>query len=208
VASPTQPTHDLWRASWDFPAKGEVVLPHARLAPRGPAPVPRGTRPLRVAFVGLPATHKGWPVFRELAVRFADDPRYRFLHFGTRGIGGLPIEHHAVTVTAETPKAMQQALEAAQVDAVLVWPLCRETFSFTAYEAAAAGAAVLTNPDSGNVAAFVAGGRHGRVLLDEAGLIELFETGEVLELARAHRGASLYDLKFSGLTVDLLERAA
>jgi hypothetical protein len=206
VVSPSQPTLDLWRASWNFPTRGEVVLPHAKLVKRTPAPAAEG--PFRLGFAGITAAHKGWPVFLALALRFEGDPRYAFIHFGARGIGGLPIEHRPATVTAQAPKAMQQALEAAQLDAVLVWPLCRETFSFTAYEAVAAGAAVLTNPDSGNVAAFVTGGGHGRVLADEARLIELFETGGVLQLARANRKASLYDLKFSGLTVDLLERAA
>jgi hypothetical protein len=206
VVSPSKPTLDLWRAAWKFPTRGHVVLPHARLARRGPAPAAAG--PFRLGFAGVTAAHKGWPVFRELALRFQGDPRYEFIHFGARGIGGLPIAHQAVTVTAQAPKAMQQALEAAHVDAVLVWPLCRETFSFTAYEAVAAGAAVLTNPDSGNVAAMVIAGGHGEVLADEAALIALFESGEVLGLARAARRAMLYDLKFSGLTVDLLERAA
>ena len=89
------------------------------------------------------------------------------------------------------------------IDAALVWPLCRETFSFTAYEAAAAGAAVLTNPDSGNVATFVAEGGHGRVLADEAALIALFESGEALELARAARRPTLYGLDFGALTAEL-----
>jgi hypothetical protein len=207
VVSPSQPTLDLWRAAWPFPTKDEIVLPHARLVERGPAPIPRGARPLRVAFVGLPAAHKGWPVFRDLALRFADDPRYEFIHFGLRAVGGRSVGFEPVRVTAEKPNAMQQALETAAVDAVLVWPLCRETFSFTAYEAVAAGAAVLTNADSGNVAAFVQGGGHGRVLADEAQLHELLASGEILALSRAARKASLYELKFSGLTVELIEKA-
>jgi hypothetical protein len=99
---------------------------------------------------------------------------------------------------------MQRALAAARIDAALVWPLCRETFSFTAYEAVAAGAAVITNPDSGNVAAFVRGGGHGEVVADEAALAALFESGEVLALARARRKPPLYELAFSAMTVDLL----
>jgi hypothetical protein len=113
-----------------------------------------------------------------------------------------------VTVTDDRPLAMQAAVEAAQVDVALIWPLCRETFSFTAYEAVAGGAAVITGPDSGNVAAFVGDGGHGRVLADEAALAELFASGAALELARARRRPKLYDLAFSGLTVDLLEGPA
>ena len=94
-------------------------------------------------------------------------------------------------------------------DAVMVWPLCRETFSFTAYEAAASGAAVITGPDSGNVAAFAADPAMGCVLESEAALVDAFVSGEILELARGRRGAQLYDIAYSGMTGELLaERAA
>jgi hypothetical protein len=173
------------------------------LSPRGPAAA-GAEGPFRLAFAGMPAEHKGWPVFRELAVRFADDPRYAFSHLGGRGVPGLPMAFRQTNATAADPQAMRAAIEAEAADAVLVWPLCRETFSFTAHESVAAGAAVLTNPDSGNVAAFVAEGGHGRVLPDEAALIRLFETGEALALARASRRPLAYDLRYSAMTADLL----
>jgi hypothetical protein len=203
VVSPSETTLAFWRDAWAFPAKGERVEPHATLVPRGPAPA-AGRGPFRLAFAGMPAAHKGWPVFRELALRFAGDRRYEFLHLGARGVGGLPIGFEAVRVTSARPRAMQEALEAARADAVLVWPLCRETFSFTAYEAVAAGAAVLTHSDTGNVAAFVEAGAHGRVLADEAALLDLFETGAVRALSRARRKPSLYKLEFSDMTAGLL----
>ena len=203
VVAPSQPTLDLWRASWDFPVAGTLVHPHARLRSRGAAPAPPAGRPFRLAYAGLPAAHKGWPVFRDLALRLADDPRYEFLHLGLRSTPGLPVRFVEVAAGPENPRAMQQALEAAEADAVLVWPLCRETFSFVAYEAVAAGCAVITGPDSGNVAAFVRDGGHGAVL-DEAALAEAFESGEVLKLGRATRRPALYDLDFGALTADLL----
>ena len=208
VASPSQPTLDLWKASSAYPAAHEVVLPHARLVARGPAPKPAAERPLRIAYAGMPAAHKGWAVFRALVERFADDPRYAFHHFGGRPVAGLPVTFHKVTVTEARPRAMQQAIEAAEADVALVWPLCRETFSFVACEAVAAGAAVVTNPDSGNVAAFVRDGGHGLVLPDEAALAAALESGEIAALSRARRAPMLYDLAFSGLTVDLLEAGA
>jgi hypothetical protein len=145
--------------------------------------------------------------FRDLARRFAGDPRYAFLHLATATERGLPIEFHEVAVTQADPGAMRAALERLSVDMAVIWSLCRETFSFTAYETAAAGAAVLTNPDSGNVAAFVRAGGHGLVLPDEAALGELFASGEILELARARRPARLYDMIYSGLSADLLHEA-
>lgn len=204
VVSPSEPTLALWRERWSYPAKGEVVLPHARLVARGPAPVSRKARPLRLAYVGFPAAHKGWPIFRELALRHAADPRYQFLHLGMSKVAGLPAEFHEVVVTEAHPRRMQERLETLEVDAVLIWPLCRETFSFTAYEAAAAGCAVITGPDSGNVQAFVRETGLGRVLPDEAALAAAVESGALAELSRGRRKPMLYDLAFSAMTVDLL----
>jgi hypothetical protein len=210
VAAPSAAALDTWRGAGGGgrTAVASIIHPHARLAPRaGPSPG-REPGPFRFAYVGLPAPHKGWPVFRELALKFGRDPRYRFLHLGLGGEPGLPVESRPVTVTADAPDAMRQAVEALQVDAALIWPLCRETFSFTAHEAAAGGAAVVTNPDSGNVAAFVADGGFGRMLADEAALDEAFASGEILALSRDARRPPLFDLVYSGLSADLVGDAA
>ncbi|HEY8003147.1 MAG TPA: hypothetical protein VIE16_02910 [Phenylobacterium sp.] len=208
VVSPSQPTLDLWTESSAYPAAGKAILPHARLVERGPAAATPADRPLRIAYAGMPTAHKGWEIFRDLVARHADDPRYHFLHLGGRTVPRLPLEFHKVTVTDQAPRAMQQAIERCEVDAVLIWPLCRETFSFLAYEAVAAGAAVIAGPDSGNVAAFVEAGGHGLVLTGEDALAAAFEGGELAGLARARRKPQLYDLAFSALTVDLLEGQA
>ena len=205
VVSPSQPTLDLWRRAWSFPAKAAIVHPHAQLSERGDAPHAPADRPLRIAFAGMPTTHKGWQVFAQLVGALRDDGRYQFLHLGGRTPGDLPVAFHKVVVTEARPKAMQDTMERLEVDAVLLWPLCRETFSFTAYEAVAAGAAVITGPDSGNIAAFVEASGQGRVFPDEAALAAAFERGDIAALSRAARRPKLYDLAFSGLTVDLIE---
>jgi hypothetical protein len=142
-------------------------------------------------------------LFQALANRHVDDERYEFLHLGMRPTTTAAARFQPVAVTPATPRAMRDALETAEVDVVLAWSICRETFSYVAYEAAAAGAAVITGPDSGNVAAFVDETGHGWVLPDEAALWAAFETGEVLQLARGRRRPMLYDLDFSALTLDL-----
>ncbi len=208
VAAPSQAALDTWLRGARLPAVRTTVAPLARLVPRGAAPLgaPAGAeRPFRLAFPGLPSPLKGWPVFRELVLRFAEDPRYEFLHLARDPAAGLPLTFHPVTVTEDDPKAMQDALEALGADAVMVWSLCRETFSFTTHEAAAAGAAILTGPDSGNVAAFVEATGLGEVIANEAALFELFESGEIARLARARRAPVLADLAYSRLTIDLLD---
>ena len=208
VVAPSQSAYDTWRGATTAPqAVLHRIHPHAMLVPASKPPTPTGPGPLKVAFLGMPSPHKGWPAFTALAERFAQDPRYAFVHLGSAESPGSPVAFHRVSVSADAPLAMRQEMEALEVDVAVLWSLCRETFSFTAYEAAAMGAAVLTGPDSGNVAAFVTEGGHGRVLADEAALADLFESGEALELARAVRAAPTYDLVFSALTVDLLGAA-
>jgi hypothetical protein len=203
AAAPSEHALQAWRAGWSFPAAGAVVHPNATLVPRAAQPAWRTEGPLRFAFLGLPMPLKGWPIFRDLALKHAGDPRYEFLHLGQQPQAGLPIGFHPVQATHDRPRAMQEALEALQVDAALIWPLCQETFSFTAYEAAAAGAAILTGPDSGNVAAFVAATGLGQVLPDEASLEALFHTGAALQLAQHIRKPSTTDIKLSNMTMDL-----
>ncbi len=208
VAAPSQSVYDLWRARTTArPDQPHVIAPLARLVPR-PAPEgPLRDGPLRVAFLGMPSPHKGWPAFQALAERFAGDPRYEFWHLASRPVKGARLAFKEVSVTLETPRAMLDTLETLQIDVAVLWSLCRETFSYTAHETVAAGAAILTRPDSGNIAAFVAQGGHGRVLSDEAQLTGLFESGEVLALARGRRSPQHADLAMSALTADLLEDA-
>jgi hypothetical protein len=208
VVAPSQATLDLWSQAWTHPQPaGMLVHPHARLEPGVPAPIPSPDRPFRLAYAGLPVDHKGWPVFRYLAARFIDDPRYEFVHLGARPAPRSRLSFREVAAGPSNPLAMREALADERADAVLIWPLCRETFSFVAFEAVAAGCAVITGPDSGNVAAFVAEGGHGRVL-DEAALGAAFASGDILALARAQRRPMTCDIAFSALTADLLPELA
>jgi hypothetical protein len=204
VISPSQVALDAWLDGSDLDVRDTVVLPHAALTPSSEPQPPSGERALRIAFPGTPSIHKGWPIFNQLANRFAADPRYEFFHLASRPAIGSMARHHHVVVTAAEPLAMRQAMIDLSIDVALVWSLWLETFCFVAYEAAAAGAAVLTGPDSGNVAAFAADGAHGQVLQDERELEALFESGEILRMARAIRQPRLFDLTFSKLAAELV----
>lgn len=208
VAAPSAVALETWRAGGSLDAQAEVVAPLAELvaSTRIRAQAEPGA-PFRFAFPGTPSVHKGWPIFRDLAARFAHDPRYAFIHLASTPVAGSLAQHHPVTVTAEHPFAMRQAMEELSIDAAMVWSLCLETFSFVAYEAASAGAAVVTGPDSGNVAVFAAHEEYGLVLPDEHQLEAWFESGEILKLARARRNPKIYDLSFSKLTAELVEAA-
>ena len=110
--------------------------------------------------------------------RYGRDGRYEFHHLGLLPMAGLPVEFTPVAVTDSDPNAMMRAVETLGIDVAMIWALWPETFCFTAYEAIAAGAVILTSPTSGNVAALTRDTGLGVVLDDEEGLYALFDSSK------------------------------
>jgi hypothetical protein len=201
--APSQTALDTWKRSTDLAARGgERIQPHCRLVPRSakhPA-APGATGVLRVAYLGQPAVHKGWPVFRDLVLRHAGDRRYEFYHLGLQPQAHLPVHFVEVRVNSKHRDAMIERLEELDIDVAIVWSLWPETFCIAAYEAVAAGAMVVAPPYSGNVAKMVGETGKGIVLRDERELMQFFESSEVRQLARSKRGVEHFTLEFGDLT--------
>ena len=176
-----------------LPARSTRVHPHARIeftATRRSLVPPerRGTpaHPVRVAFVGHPGAHKGWPAFLALVHECGSHGAYRFFHFSDAPAPLPPpeIRHVAVQVAPARRDATREALEAHAIDLVLMpapWP---ETFSYVAHEAIASGADIVTLADSGNVAAAVIRSGRGVVLADPSACIDFLVSGRAVEYVR------------------------
>lgn len=202
VLAPSSAAADLWADR--FPGRHEVrVHPHARLVPRPGSRQKARTGPLHVAFPGMATLHKGWPVFSELVRRFEGDPRYSFHHLGRSPDPRVP----GVAFTRVAPgeaerEPMIAAIDALDIDVAVVWSVWPETFCFTAYEAAAGGAFVLTGPLAGHVVELASQAGRGFVARDEDHLFSLFETGEIAALARPARVRQ--DLEYSRMSADFI----
>ena len=210
VLAPSKAALDLWGSSFPIAPADARVHPHATLKKR--KAVETGVMrdagsPLKVAFLGMPADHKGWPVYARLVERFVDDPRYEFHHLGKTQDLTVEAQFMAVEPTPEVAEPMASAVEALGVDVAVIWSLCPETFCFAAYEAVAGGARVVTNPDAGNVPHFVKETKNGLVAEDEDALVKMFQSGEILSLARSRRGEVLYDLAYSKMSADFAPEA-
>ena len=209
VVAPSEAALDVWKSSVSVRAPAKVhehLQIHAsrkRVAARSQV---SPARPLRIAYVGQPVTHKGWPVFRELAVSFANDPRYEFYHIG-KNPQGIPATFKEVAVGPDDLDEMVRTLSELEIDVALLWSLWPETFCIAAVEALRAGAAVITFRDSGNVAAMVKKTGFGSVLNSEEELVALFESGDVAKLVAQARPAGL-NAEFSNMTADFIEGRA
>jgi len=206
LLAPSKVALDYWKSRSALGVKSTQVHPHLRLrrrtAARGPDPAER----CRIAFVGLPAPHKGWPLFQELQRRFASDDRYEFWHFSSEPTAA-EMRHVPLISSADQPDAMAQAIRDHRIDLVIHWASCRETFSFSTHEALAGGAYVVTHEGSGNVAAVVGRQKSGRVLPDEAAFWDWVQADGLLTLseeARGRRAGQAVSLSYSRFTLDHL----
>lgn len=192
VVAPSNAALAIWRRGTALPHRSAVVHPHVApsFTARRRSLVPeeqRGTAaaPVRVAFVGHPAGHKGWPGFCRVVEDCAADPAYRFFHLGVMGAApALPIHNVTVRVTSATRDAMRTAIEEHAIDLVLVlspWP---ETFSFVTHEALAAGADVVALADSGNVADEVLRSGRGVVFDGLEAVRDFFTSGRAVDYVR------------------------
>lgn len=189
VIAPSQFTADYWTRRSALLSASLTVREHMVIDwSTHPERAQKSNRPITVAFIGYPGLHKGWPMFERIVrEERKENQRYRFIYFGTSRIALDKVENVTVHVTAEDPDAMIRALAEHEVDIVLHWASCAETFSFSTHEALAAGAFVLTNPLSGNVAVTVRQHGQGAVLMDETDLEAFFRDGRAVALAAEAR---------------------
>ena len=192
IVAPSDAALNLWRSRAGLPHSDAFVQPPADLRLGRAEGWARlgGTRGrLRIAHLGRRVFHKGWPVFEELAMRFANDPRYEFLQLGAADDDApMPgcVRHLPVQVTPDRRDAMTEAVRNAGVDVVVAWSMWPETFCFTAHEALAGGAYVVARQGAGNIWPAVARNAPGQgcAVADQDALFAMF-AGATLTTAAA-----------------------
>lgn len=207
VVAPSQATLQIFTDAGVLHPRATRIVEHVTLIDQPPPPVLSHTETsrLRVGYLGFPATHKGWPVFKELVLEFGDDPRYEFYHLGKGRVGGLNAKFIEVEGSEHKPDAMREAVAKAGLDIAVLWSICPETFCLTAYEAIAAGAFVVSNPDAVNIAAAIERTGQGKVLQDEQALYAAIRNGEFAQYARSQRSVRYYGMRYSDLSLEVLD---
>lgn len=199
--------------SLPFTGSQITTVPHMDVLWRdlaaGPVSHLEHNSPLKIAFLGNPAYHKGWQAFQMLS----QDTRalshgVRFLHLGAERKQALGVDWQFVQVSAQDPEAMVRALTENAVDFVFHWANWPETFSFTTFEALAAGAWVITRPESGNVAATMAQIEPALIFPDTDALLVALGDGTLAAIAkklRQKRSTSRRIIRRSAMTFAALE---
>lgn len=205
LVAPSELAAEIWRRSRSSVEDDILIHPHGTLHASDNILQTVGPE-FHVAFLGLPLPHKGWQAFKMLSDRLSGDARFVFHHFGETPDLRSKAIFHRVTVSAQAPTQMTDALRLANIEAAVIWSICPETFCLTAHEAAAAGAFLITNSDSGAAAALAAEPGRGAVLDTSTGLLEYFRSGAVIREARLHPRCT-QNLRLGALSCDLMPKA-
>ena len=212
VISPSDHTAQLWQAKSGLVARSLRVVPHVQLQTmrRATATAVPPDAPIRIGHLGSLAPHKGWNTYASLMNDPDRAPGLEFVVLAAKRPNQGEDHWQSVMVTSEDLFAMAEAVESQKLDVVLNWPDWPETFSFTAHEAMAGSAYVITNTWSGNVAAGVEAAGRGVVLNDPAELLAFVRSDRLRSLVarrRADHGVLQIQAVHSDLTYHLLEEA-
>ena len=214
VVAPSQAALALWNNAAHLPHRSAQVHEYARIRPIASrngliGATSRGTadNPVRIAFVGYPAPHKGWPGFVEVVAAINGLVAYQAYHF-TALPADPPLPNVETVLTKVLPGArgaMTDALVAYSIDLVLVLSAWPETFCLVAYEALAAGADVIALSSGGNVADMVLASGRGLVMSDIGAVIEFLTNDIAVEYVRmcGHQGSDMGRLESRGMTATL-----
>ena len=212
VLAPSSVALQVWQTHTSLPHKSASVHPHCALVfADDPSPMVSGRGAVRVAFIGYPRAHKGWPLWQEIVSRSSRRDDYQFIHFGTSETiqVSVNVEHYNVSTSADDPDAMTKALAELEIDLVLILSTWPETFSYVTYEALAAGSDIVCLADSGNVADMVRRYARGFVAESDLDLFAFFESDQAVDyVARSRaRGRRQARVIRSGTTATFLDLA-
>lgn len=210
VVAPSRTALEVWRSASSLQSVSEIVLPHSEfedLPREQPAAADVNDSAIQIAFLGHPASHKGWHTFLRLLDDKEIPPQFQFTHFGA----GVPAHKRtkfvSVSVLDGNEGAMINALRRERIDIVLLWSIWPETYSLVAHEALAAGCNIICSRQSGNIAKIVRDTARGLVFDSDDELIQALKDGTLAKYVEDCRMLSrpVQKLKYSQMSVGLLE---
>lgn len=190
VYFPSKSIRDLWCAKSNYVVSGMSVISHGEMVFTNERTLKTKRDSINIAFIGMPASHKGWHVFSELAYLCKNDTSFRFYHFGTNSASSENITFIESSVNSEDRNLMVNRLIDNNIDVVVQWSLCYETFSFSTCEAILSGAFVVARCDSGNTPYLIQEHTCGKLLSEKHELFDYFQSGKILNDLNAKQNRS------------------
>lgn len=145
----------------------EIIVTRPHLVTEGLTVLPEvSKKKLRIGFAGGQFPEKGYHKWKELVSKLSESNLYEFVYLGS-GRETVPnVQNVFVSTAVQGEDAMVNAVKDRSIDLVFLWPNWPETYSYVYYELAVAGAYILTNAGSGNIAEAVKKNQNGIVFDD------------------------------------------
>jgi glycosyltransferase involved in cell wall biosynthesis len=129
-----------------------TVRGHLNLANKTPIIKPKINWKIRIAYLGYNCSHKGWDIWNKLYQYPNINRSFTFYHIGTNNKYAYNVIPFSYSYKANGIMAATDILVKNDINLVLLWSTVPESYSYTMYEAMAAGVPILTNEQSGNIA--------------------------------------------------------
>jgi len=180
VVSPSEATKNIWLESYPEFREQTIVIKHQKeigkyrenLKPLS------SCKTISIAFLGMPAEHKGWKQWQMMVENYKED--YRFVVFNSSDEEYQNMEKVKIQYSPGNLSAMTKALRDNDIQVALLWAKWPETYSYTFYESLSANLYIITNRVSGNITNQVEERRCGIILEDVNELYQLFGDKEEL----------------------------
>ena len=171
--APSDNTKDIYTKTFEEYAERFISIPHQIL--QGEYKRKPFGNPIKIAFIGKQVSLKGWDDYKEIVDRLGDDPDYEFYYLGTGTDRPSNVKAAEVSVRKQGPDAMINTLRKLKIDIVLLLSCWPETYSYTYFEAYAAGCYIITYNCSGNMADMVNKNDNGFIIDNNDELISLLQ---------------------------------
>lgn len=117
--------------------------------------------PLKIAYLGSTAEHKGYKEWKYL-IKHLPSTKYTYYYFGSAKVNDEGVISVFVDFQRKDLPNMVEQLKQNNIDIAFMWSKAQETFCYTFYEAITAGAFVLSNDQSGNIADEIKKNNYGK----------------------------------------------
>lgn len=180
VVSPSEATKNIWLESYPEFREQTIVIKHQKEIGKYQDNLkPLSSRKkISIAFLGMPAEHKGWKQWEMMVENYKED--YRFVVFNGSDEEYQNMEKVKIQYSPGNLSAMTKALRDNDIQVALLWAKWPETYSYTFYESLSANLYIITNRVSGNITNQVEERRCGIILEDVNELYQLFGDKEEL----------------------------
>ena len=191
IIVPSRYVYDVFVNCWNKYKDYLIIRPH--LICDGNVEYKAINNLLKIAFVGEQTEKKGFNYFEQLAIDLADNSQYKIFYLGIGEKNISNVENIYVSIAEQGTDAMKHAVEKADICLAYLWSVCPETYSYVYYELLSKGVFIITNENSGNVAAMVKEYNNGKVFNNYKESLEwLSDTKNVVKEVNDYRTKSGY----------------